>query len=146
MWLLLYQNRGVAFLAAIAVGAVIGAMYDVFRIIRVVFTGGRIRLFFEDVLFCVMAALVFTVFMFNATMGVVRMFVAVGALFGFFAYRFTLGLFTVRAARAVKAWLTPPLKRAKLYMSKRRKQFFATRATRLQAKRVRRFAKKGFVK
>lgn len=112
MWLLMFQDRGAAFLASLLTGALIGLIYDVFRIGRVVFGGGRIKLFLEDVLFSVMAAVVFAVFTFNATMGVVRMFAAIGALVGFFAYRFSLGLCTAYVARALKKLLTPPIKRA----------------------------------
>lgn len=116
MWLILHQDRGLAFLYACICGVVIGALYDVFRVFRAVFEGGRIRLFFEDLLFCLMAALVFVVYCFNATMGVVRMFSALGALFGFFVYRYSLGLFTVSAAKRLKVAIALPLGRLKLYI------------------------------
>lgn len=144
MWLLLFQDRGAAFLASLAVGCIIGLIYDVFRLFRVIYTGGRIKLFFEDVLFCVMSALVFTVFMFNATMGVIRMFAAIGVLIGFFAYRFSVGLFTVPAAKKLKAILTPPVKRAFARCSLYIAVYFARRATYADVKNVKRFAKKGF--
>lgn len=107
----MFQDRGAAFLASLLTGALIGLVYDVFRIGRVVFGGGRIKLFLEDLLFSVMSALIFAVFTFNATMGVVRMFAAIGALIGFFAYRFSLGLFTAYVAVTLKRLLTPPIKR-----------------------------------
>lgn len=144
MWLLLFQDRGAAFLASLAVGGIIGVIYDVFRLIRVVYTGGRIKLFFEDVLFCIMSALVFTVFIFNATMGVVRMFAAVGALVGFFAYRFSIGLFTVPTAKKLKGWVTPPIKKAHSAFVSVVSLYRARRATEKDVKRVRSFASNGF--
>lgn len=112
MWLLIFQDRGAAFLASLLTGVLIGLIYDVFRIGRVIFGGGRIKLFLEDVLFSMMTALVFAVFTFNVTMGVVRMFAAIGALIGFFAYRFSLGLCTAYIAAMLKRLLTPPIARA----------------------------------
>lgn len=144
MWLLLFQDRGAAFLASLVTGVVIGLIYDVFRVGRAIFGGGRVKLFFEDVLFFVMSALVFTVFMFNATFGVVRMFAAFGALVGFFAYRFSIGLFTVLAARKLKALFTPPLRRAAKAFKAKKALFCARRYTASQAAAVRRRAEKGF--
>ncbi len=144
MWLLLFQDRGAAFLASLLTGVIIGVVYDVFRVGRVVTGGGRIKLFFEDVLFFLMAALVFCVFIFNATMGVIRMFASVGVLLGFFAYRFSLGLFTVYATRHIKAWLTPPIMQAKSVMRTKIVQFMAKRYTVMQSQKTYRKACVGF--
>lgn len=116
MWLVLQQDRGSAFLLYCLCGFVIGSLYDVFRVARVICRGGKIRLFFEDAVFCVMAALLFVVFAFNISMGVIRMFSAAGALLGFFIYRFTLGLATVRMAKALKALIKPPLQKLISYI------------------------------
>jgi len=145
MWLLLYQNRDAAFLVAIAVGVLIGLIYDVFRIIRVIYKGGRIKLFFEDVLFCVMASLVFAVFLFNSTMGVLRMFAAFGVLIGFFAYRFSVGRFTVPIAKRLKMYLVFPIKKAASYCSARISVYRAKRYTNSNIKRIKCLAKRGFV-
>lgn len=144
MWLLLFQDRGAAFLASLLTGFIIGFIYDIFRVGRALFGGGRVKLFFEDVLFFVMSALVFTVFTFNASMGVVRMFAAFGALVGFFGYRFSLGLFTVAAARRLKALLTPPLRRAVKFLKTKAALLSARRFTRIQSRRVCRMAARGF--
>ena len=144
MWLLLFQNRGAAFLASLVVGCIIGVIYDVFRLIRVVYTGGRVKLFFEDVLFCVMSAGVFAVFMFNANMGVIRMFAAIGALIGFFAYRFSVGLLTVPMAKKLKGLLARPVKRAAAFCTTRISAYAAKRLTYSEIKSVKKFARKGF--
>ncbi len=144
MWLLLYQNSNSAFLASIALGVLIGLVYDVFRIIRVIYKGGRLKLFFEDVLFCVMASLVFAVFLFNASMGVLRMFAAFGVILGFFAYRFSVGRFTVPLAKRLKMWLVFPIKKAASYCSLRLSVYRDRRYTHADTKRIRGFAKKGF--
>lgn len=144
MWLLLFQNRGTAFLVSLPVGCIIGLIYDVFRLIRVVYTGGRIKLFFEDVLFCIMSSVVFTVFMFNVNMGVIRLFAVVGVLVGFFAYRFSIGLFTVPIARRLKAIFTAPMKRATLRFTRWVTLCHARCITNIDTKKTQRLAKKGF--
>lgn len=146
MWLLLFQDRTAAFFASVLTGAFVGLIYDFFRIGRAIYKGGRVKLFLEDLLFSVMAALVFAVFMFNATMGVVRMFAAAGALFGFFAYRFSIGLLTVPAARALKALLVPPLKRASAALSDLRDAVSARLFTKAQALKAARLARRGFAR
>lgn len=144
MWLLIFQDRGAAFLASLLTGVLIGLIYDIFRIGRVIFGGGRIKLFLEDVLFLVMAALVFAVFTFNATMGVVRMFAAIGALIGFFAYRFSLGLCTAYIARSLKKLLTPPIIRACRRFESDCKIVMARCYTRRSTRRIIAMAEKGF--
>lgn len=144
MWLLLFQDRGTAFLISLPVGCLIGLIYDFFRLIRVVYTGGRIKLFFEDVLFCIMSSLVFTVFMFNVNMGVVRLFAVFGALVGFFAYRFSVGIFTVPLAKKLKALMTAPIKRAVGAFSGRLVLYHTRRVTYADIKKVKRLAKNGF--
>ena len=67
MWLILFQDRGGAFLYSFLVGALIGLIYDFFRISRVLFGKGRVKIFFEDLVFCLMSAVLLCVFIFNAT-------------------------------------------------------------------------------
>ena len=107
MWLFVEDQRSGAFLYAMLCGLIIGVLYDVFRVMRAVWCGGRIRLFLDDVLFCVLSAVIFVVFCFNASLGVVRLFLAFGTLFGFFGYRFSLGLITVPLVKKLKAFVRP---------------------------------------
>lgn len=134
MWLLVQQDSGAVFLYACLCGAVIGAIYDVFRILRVIWYGGRIKHFFEDFLFCLIAAIVFTVFSYNAAMGSVRLFSAIGVAFGFFAYRFSLGLLSVPLAKRLRKMIALPLGRFKVATLKRKAyivgRFFTFRCTR----------------
>ncbi len=107
MWLFIENQKGNAFLYFVVCGFVIGAFYDIFRVSRAIYSGGKIKLFFEDLLFCIFTAVAFIVFSFNACMGIVRMFAALGTLFGFFAFRFTVGIFTVSIAKGLKALILP---------------------------------------
>ncbi len=118
MWVLLFQNKGSAFLISVLFGLAVGLLYDFFRVGRVIINGGKIRLFFEDVLFSAVCALMFCVLIFNTTMGTIRLFTVLGFSIGFFVYRFSLGLLTVPFAKWLKALIARPIKRLKCYAVK----------------------------
>ncbi len=119
-------------LYALVVGILFGALYDLFRISRVMLTGkgigkaktsfkriediikgfvpphsertlrvlavlGKIKertvdvvIFFEDILFFVVASIFFTVFLFYANFGQLRLYIYIGAVSGFFLYYCTV--------------------------------------------------------
>lgn len=110
MWVVLYQKQSQAFLLSVLAGVVFGLLYDLFRIFRVMWRGGRIKLFFEDMVFSTLSALLLCIFVFNANMGVVRLFMFVGLIIGFFSYRFTFGLLTVPFAKWLKGLVLKPIK------------------------------------
>lgn len=130
MWLFIEDQRSGAFLYAMLCGFFIGALYDIFRVLRTVWRGSRIRLFCEDVVFCVISALVFTVFCFNISLGIIRLFLALGALMGFFVYRFSVGLLTVRVAAAIKALLMPYVFAVKRFIGKTKLRLYSLCYTR----------------
>lgn len=107
MWLILFQDRGGAFLYSFFVGALIGLIYDFFRISRVLFGKGRVKIFFEDLVFCLMSAVLLCVFIFNATMGMIRLFAFCGIAVGFFFHYFTFGKLTVGFAVVLKNFFAP---------------------------------------
>lgn len=109
MWLFIEEQRGNAFLYACVWGCAIGLLYDAFRVIRAVFGTGRTRLFFEDLLFCIMAAVLFMLCCFNVSLGIIRMFILFGVVAGFFFYKFTVGLFTVRFVQWLKSLILVPI-------------------------------------
>ena len=107
MWLILFQDRGGAFLYSFFVGALIGLIYDFFRISRVLFGKGRVKIFFEDLVFCLMSAVLLCVFIFNATMGMIRLFAFCGIAVGFFFHYFTFGKLTVGFAIVLRKIFSP---------------------------------------
>ena len=136
MWLFIEEQRSGAFLYAVVCGLIIGALYDVFRISRAVWSSGRIRTFFDDVVFCVFAAVIFVVFCFNISLGVIRLFIALGALFGFFIYRYTFGLITVRFVKCIKAFIKPYVVAAIHRIKDKVKRFTAVRYTSTRIRKI----------
>ena len=105
-------------LYAAGVGAFLGIVYDIFRIVRIATTptgeasakGKMIRvgtwlsdflIFGEDILFSLIASVTVTVFLFNINDGKVRWFALVGAGIGFFLYYFTIGKIVFACAQTI---------------------------------------------
>lgn len=87
-------------------GFLLGAYYDLFRILRRVLRPGTVRVFWQDILFFVTAALMTFLFALAITDGVLRVYVFAGLILGFFAYRYTVGRAVVRFFTTVIALLT----------------------------------------
>ena len=87
-------------------GFLLGAYYDVFRILRCVLRPGAVRVFWQDLLFFVTAALMTFLFAVAVNDGVLRVYVFAGLVAGFFAYRYTVGRAVVRFVTTLIALLT----------------------------------------
>lgn len=144
MWLILFQDRGGAFLYSFLVGAFIGLLYDLFRVSRVLLGRGRLKVFFEDLVFCLMSAVVLCVFVFNTTMGMVRLFAFCGVAVGFFLYYFTLGRLTVGLARVVKRAVSPCVLRFKRRVKLLMALFSEKRRSWSLCRRLKKEAERGF--
>lgn len=109
-----------ALLYSAGVGAALGVLYDVFRIIRVAMKPspgmpaalksvydviGDTVIFAEDILFSVSAALVVTVFLFHINDGQLRWFVLAGAGTGFTLYYVTIGHLVILCAEAIISFI-----------------------------------------
>ncbi len=145
MWAVLFQKQSSAFLLSVVSGAAIGVVYDLFRIFRVVWHGGRIKMFFEDVGFCITSAVLFCVFVFNANLGAVRLFMFFGVAIGFFSYRFSFGVLTIPIARFLKKLISKPIKRFFCGLLCLKKRISAIVLTRVNIAFVKHDAKRGFL-
>jgi spore cortex biosynthesis protein YabQ len=109
-----------ALLYSAGVGAVLGVLYDVFRIMRVAMKPsqkmpaglravynviGDAIIFFEDILFSIVASVVVTVFLFHINNGQVRWFVLAGAGIGFALYYITVGRLVIMCAEAIISFI-----------------------------------------
>ena len=96
-----YPNPAPAFLYSLVVGIVVGILYDILLIKRCIFKTGSILMFVEDVLFCLTAFSVLTVFILKANFGLMRWFELLCPFVSFRIYRLTFGHFTVKAVTAL---------------------------------------------
>ena len=79
------------FLGAVLLGAVLGAVYDIFRAVRLSFKNPGWLVFFEDLLFMFLSGLAYYSFCVELCRGQIRFFALVGVIIGFSAYILTLG-------------------------------------------------------
>lgn len=91
------------FFYAILFGMIIGACYDIFRIIRVAHTPGKTGILIEDLLFALICTIVTVIFLQCFTDGAFRFFVLIGELMGFILYQLTIGIVIIRIATKIIA-------------------------------------------
>lgn len=80
------------FLLSLGLGFITGALYDVFRIVRICISKGKIAFIISDILyFLVLGVLTFT-FCLTVNEGELRFYILFGELVGFCIYYFSLGV------------------------------------------------------
>lgn len=79
-------------------GFFLGALYDVFRILRLALPHGRIMVFVEDVAYFFAVAVISFSFLLLYADGILRVFWVLGELMGAILYFFTLSLLIMKAA------------------------------------------------
>lgn len=88
------QTRG--FLLSLGLGTLVGALYDVIRIVRIFFSRSGLSVLVSDVLFVLSAAALTFLFCLTAAEGEVRLYIIAGELLGFLIYYFSFGVIAVR--------------------------------------------------
>ncbi len=122
MWEIDINDQIVTLLLSLVLGVAVCVLYDIFRAIRCAVDHSAVAVFFEDILFWVLAALVNFIFLMGRTGGGLRGYVFVGEIAGFFVFRFTVSRVIVSAlswtiAFAVKIYGTAVDKTADLFWS-----------------------------
>lgn len=96
-----FETLMLFFVYSLIVGAAIGVYYDVFRIIRIVLPKSVVLIFFEDLIFCLSAGVIMSVFIFNAGFGIVRGYAVIGTGIGFTVYYLTIGKIVYRLSEII---------------------------------------------
>lgn len=100
---------GEAIFYAVLLGSVMGAYYDLCRLIRLVFNDK----FIVDFVFCIICALSFYCYLYIFSNGVIRMMYALFVFIGFLIYIFTLGYVTKKVQLKIAAAVKKCLKKLK---------------------------------
>ncbi len=90
-------------------GFLLGAFYDVFRLIRLIMKPGAKAIFFQDLAYFLISAIVTFLFALAVMDGELRFYLFFGLAVGFAAYYFTIGRVVMRCGEAavaafLKAW------------------------------------------
>ena len=89
------------FLFSCALGAALGALFDVFRMIRLAVPCSRPAVFLQDVLFLLACTVVTFFFMLCESAGKVRLYIVEGELLGAVLYSLTLGALVMKLFRLI---------------------------------------------
>ena len=89
-------GQGTFFLSAILVGAIIGLLYDLFRVFRKIVKHGLVAVQIEDILFWLAAITIMFYFVFKQNDGEVRLFSLIGTFCGVLVYFFTISKWVKR--------------------------------------------------
>ena len=100
----LFQHT-LAFFRSFLLGGVIFAVYMVFELIRIMAPPRRLRLFFEDVLFMLLCAVLNFLFALSQTYGSIRLFSLAAQLAAFVLLYLTVGRLIKRCSQTIKRTL-----------------------------------------
>lgn len=89
MWEISSYGQSLCFLYSMAVGGILGLIYDFFKIDRIVFKRGNIFVFLQDILFWIIATVIFFSFSVVFSNGQIRAYLLFGSFLGFLIYRLT---------------------------------------------------------
>lgn len=96
-------REALSFLYACLLGAGLGILYDVFRLLRLLLFKNRVVVFLEDLLFSAMCTLATLAFLVEFCSGRVRVYALLGELLGFILYHFTVGELVIRVLKGLIA-------------------------------------------
>lgn len=90
------SEQMISLLYSLLCGVILGAVYDIFRTVRVV-AGGRKRIIFVcDLFFMLIFTFVSFFYSMSVTRGNTRYFIVMGEIVGFLVFRLTVGRISVR--------------------------------------------------
>ncbi len=84
------QTKG--FLLSLGFGLIMGIFYDIFRIIRISISNGKIATIIFDILYCIFLCFFGFLFCLTVNEGEIRLYLLLGATVGFCVYYFSLGV------------------------------------------------------
>ena len=83
-------NQLIYFLKSVLLGAVLGLIFDAFKISRLFIKHNVVAIFVEDVMFCIISSVITYSFMIDISCGQIRIFILAGELIGLVLYKLML--------------------------------------------------------
>ena len=99
------NTQTIIFLQAILMGAVFGAVYDLFRIFRIAVPLPAGVIVAEDVIYFAFCGFMSFFLAMTVNFGQVRFFILLGELLGFLLYYLTLGVLVMKCAQQIIAFI-----------------------------------------
>lgn len=89
------------FLYALGFGFLLGILYDIFRILRMIISGSKGFILFMDLLYFAVCTFLTFCFVLTVDSGRIRIYVAAGVILGWIVYYFSFGAIAMRVSNAV---------------------------------------------
>ena len=99
------SGQAVVFLITVVAGAVLGVLYDCFRILRRVLRHRTVATAVEDAMFWIFATLLMFVFLMRQDLSEIRSFIFIGLALGAILYFMALSRFFIKFAMMVLRWI-----------------------------------------
>ena len=97
------MNGSMLVIASLALGAFLSAVYDIFRLARLIREQKGVILFINDFVYSIIAALCMTVLFFNLSYGRMRAFAFAFVIVGFLIWRISVGkIFMLLMSRLIR--------------------------------------------
>ena len=94
-------DQTAVFFRSLLLGAVLGCLYDLFRVSRLAFLLPALIVLAEDLLFFLCSSALLFAFMMEHSYGQIRWFILLGAALGWTVYYFTLGSLVMRCSAGI---------------------------------------------
>ncbi len=104
------ENQFLVFLFSCLLGAGLGALYDVFRVIRILINPRNIAVFFQDIIYFLASGFITFVFVLMFNSGESRFYIVIGECTGWIIYHVTLGEFVYKNTRNIIKFINRKIK------------------------------------
>ncbi len=95
------DNQAIIFLGALVLGGMLGLCYDFFRVLRVAIPSGAKLVFWEDILFFIIATAVLFFFFLGINNGEIHPAYLLGVFLGWVLYYFTFGVLVMSVSTLI---------------------------------------------
>lgn len=99
------SKQTVSFLSSFGFGFLLGVVYDMFYIARLLISKSKMATLISDILYVIVAAIMSFILVLVVTDGEVRAYILLGELLGFLTYYFSAGVLVIRTSQKIVAFL-----------------------------------------
>ena len=83
-------KQTMSFFLSLGLGFIMGLVYDIFRLFRILFSKGKVGYFITDILYCIVFSFCTFLFFITVNEGQLRFYLLAGEILGFIIYHFFL--------------------------------------------------------
>lgn len=98
------------FLLSLGFGFIMGILYDLFRIVKISISKGKLATIISDILYCVFLCFALFLFCLTVNEGEIRLYLLLGSMAGFFVYYFSLGVIIFSFSEKIVAFIKTIIK------------------------------------